>query len=56
MSFTIRITDAADDAVRKAIVDGLVAYNQSKTGRKDARPLIGGRGLIVVGGYGRVRE
>jgi GNAT superfamily N-acetyltransferase len=40
MTFTIRITDQPDEAIRKAIVDPLIAYNESQTGRNDFRPLI----------------
>ena len=34
------MTAVADESVRKAIVDPLVAYNQLKTGRNDHRPLV----------------
>ena len=40
MDFTIRMTAVADESVRKAILDPLVAYNQLKTGRSDSRPLV----------------
>ena len=49
------MTDVADDSIRKAIVEPLVAYNLAQTGRNDVRPLVlaveddgavvGGRGL-----------
>jgi len=40
MNFSVRMTDQAEEAVRKAIVDPLIAYNQAKTGRHDYRPLV----------------
>ena len=39
MDVTIHLTDSADDAARKAILDPLLAFNQSKTGVSDFRPL-----------------
>jgi len=40
MAFIIRTTDVPDEVSRDAIVRGLVAYNESKVGRSDHRPLI----------------
>ena len=37
---SLRLTDVADEAIRKAVVDPLVAYNEAKTGRNDSRPLV----------------
>ena len=39
MDFTVRLTDSADDAARKAILDALVAFNKAQTGLSDVRPL-----------------
>ena len=65
---SISLTDAADPAVRDAIVGPLLAYNTEKTGRNDFRLLIltlhdadgttvGGRGAhgvrLVVRGTAR---
>jgi GNAT superfamily N-acetyltransferase len=50
MTFTIRATDQPDEAIRKAIVDPLIAYNESQTGRNDVRPLI----LAIEDANGRV--
>jgi GNAT superfamily N-acetyltransferase len=47
--FTIRAADVADDAVRGAIVDSLIAYNAHHTGIKDHRPLV----LILADADGR---
>ena len=53
----IRLTDVADEAIRKAIVEPLVAYNLAKTGRNDVRPLVlaleGDDGAVVGGLWGR---
>ena len=38
--FRLRATDVPDDACRHGILGPLVAYNESKTGRSDHRPLI----------------
>jgi GNAT superfamily N-acetyltransferase len=38
--FRVRITDVADDGLRKGILEPLVAYNEALTGRHDSRPLI----------------
>jgi len=38
--FRLRVTDVPDDACRNGILGPLVAYNESKTGRSDYRPLI----------------
>jgi GNAT superfamily N-acetyltransferase len=50
MSFALRTTDVADDALRTAIAGPLIAFNQAKTGRNDYRPLIvaieGAEGVI----------
>jgi GNAT superfamily N-acetyltransferase len=57
MSFTIRMTDVQDEACRNAILGPLVAYNQSKTGRHDFRPLIialdDAEGHVIGGLWGR---
>ena len=51
------MTDVADETIRKAIADPLVAYNQAKTGRHDVRPLVlaleGDDGAVVGGLWGR---
>ena len=38
--FCLRVTDLPDEACRNGILGPLVAYNESKTGRSDYRPLI----------------
>jgi GNAT superfamily N-acetyltransferase len=51
--FAVRLTDVADDLIRKALLDPLVAYNHSKTGRNDYRPLVitvEGSDRTVLGG------
>jgi GNAT superfamily N-acetyltransferase len=57
VNITIRATDSADDRVRKAIVDPLIAYNTSRTGRSDMRLLIlaveDEHGAVVGGLWGR---
>ena len=57
MSFRLRVTDTPDDACRSAILDPLVAYNESKTGRSDHRPLViaidDSEGRVVGGLWGR---
>ena len=57
MSFSIRMTDVADESIRKAVVDGLIAYNRAKSGRHDYRPLViaveDAEGTIVGGLWGR---
>jgi GNAT superfamily N-acetyltransferase len=57
MTFSIRTTDVPDDATRKAILDPLLAYNASKTGRNDMRPLIctldDVHGKVIGGLWGR---
>ena len=40
VEFAVRLTDVADESIRKAVLDPLVAYNQAKTGRYDHRPLV----------------
>jgi GNAT superfamily N-acetyltransferase len=40
MNFTIQASGAADDSVRKIIVEQLMAYNASKTGRNDYKPVV----------------
>lgn len=40
MSFAIRMTDVADEAIRDAVLGPLVSFNQSQTGRSDQRPLV----------------
>lgn len=56
MSVVIRAADA-DEAIRKAIVGPLVAYNDMKTGRLDHQPLVlvieDDDGQIVGGLWGR---
>lgn len=39
MTYTISVTDTADEEVRKAIVAPLIAYNDSKAGPNDYKPL-----------------
>ena len=39
MNFTTQLTETADDSARAAIVRNLLAYNRSKTGIADHRPL-----------------
>ena len=57
MTYTIRATDEPDEAVRKGIVDPLVAYNRQQAGRDDVRPLIlaieDAQGQVVGGLWGR---
>jgi len=57
MTFAIRVTDVADDALRAAIAGPLSAYNQAKTGRNDYRPLIiavdDDDGRVIGGLWGR---
>jgi GNAT superfamily N-acetyltransferase len=38
--FAVRLTDVADESIRKAVLEPLVAFNQTKTGRNDHRPLV----------------
>lgn len=38
--FTVRLTDVADESIRKALLEPLVACNLAKTGRNDIRPLV----------------
>jgi GNAT superfamily N-acetyltransferase len=56
MNFVIRAADA-DEAIRKAIVAPLVAYNEMKTGRSDPRPVVfaveDDDGHVVGGLWGR---
>ena len=40
LEFSVRLTDEADESIRKAVLDPLVAYNEAKTGRSDHRPLV----------------
>jgi GNAT superfamily N-acetyltransferase len=40
MNSSIRLTDVPDEVTRRAILDGLVAYNRAQTGREGPRPLI----------------
>ena len=50
------MTDVADDSIRKAIVEPLVAYNLAQTGRNDVRPLVlavEDDGAVVGGLWGR---
>jgi GNAT superfamily N-acetyltransferase len=55
--FSIRLTDQADESIRKAIVEPLIAYNQAQTGRSDLRPLViaveDSKGTVVGGLWGR---
>jgi len=57
VTFTIRTTDVPDEASRNGILAPLVAYNQSKTGRSDIRPLIialdDSEGQVIGGLWGR---
>ena len=40
MTFTIRTTDVPDEAARKVIAGGLIAYNEIQTARNDYRPIV----------------
>ncbi len=40
MGFTIRTTDTADEQARQSILGPLIAYNETKTGRKDYCPIV----------------
>ena len=57
MSIQLRMTDVPDDACRNAILSPLIAYNESKTGRTDHRPLIiaidDSHGRVIGGLWGR---
>jgi GNAT superfamily N-acetyltransferase len=57
MTYGIHFTDVADPAVRGAIVDPLLAFNEARTGRNDFRLLIltltDSTGRIVGGLWGR---
>lgn len=57
IAFTVRMTDQPDEAIRNAVLDPLVAYNHSRTGRNDYRPLVlaieGADGQVVGGLWGR---
>ena len=57
MIYGIHLTDVADPAVREAIVNPLLTYNQAKTGRNDFRLLIltltDSNGRVVGGLWGR---
>lgn len=57
MNITIRTTDGFDEATRSVIVGGLVGYNQARTGRTDARPLVVSihdeQGQVIGGLWGR---
>jgi GNAT superfamily N-acetyltransferase len=48
---------SAEESIRKAILDPLIAYNQVKTGRNDSRPLViaveSADGAVVGGLWGR---
>ena len=55
--FSIRMTDVADEAIRRAIVEPLIQYNLAKSGRHDSRPLVlaieDDRGAVIGGLWGR---
>jgi GNAT superfamily N-acetyltransferase len=57
MNVSIRMTESAEEPIRKAILDPLIAYNQVKTGRNDSRPLViaveSAGGAVVGGLWGR---
>jgi GNAT superfamily N-acetyltransferase len=57
MDFKIQKTDTADPAARQAILDGLVAYNDAKTGPNDYHPLAilitDDSGSVIGGLWGR---
>jgi GNAT superfamily N-acetyltransferase len=57
MHVTMRTTDTFDEATRGVIVAGLVGFNQSKTGRHDAKPLVvaidDDQGQVIGGLWGR---
>lgn len=40
MPYSVEYTDVVDPAIRAAIVDGLVAFNDRQTGISDFRPLV----------------
>lgn len=57
MTYRIELTDTPPDAARQVIVQGLLAYNQARTGIADHRPLAlllhGEDGQVVGGLWGR---
>ena len=57
MNVSIRVIESAEESIRKAILDPLIAYNQAKTGRNDSRPLViaveSADGAVVGGLWGR---
>ena len=57
MTYSIQLTDTADDACRNAIASALVSYNAARTGRHDVRPLIlrvdDDQGQVIGGLCGR---
>jgi GNAT superfamily N-acetyltransferase len=57
MKYTVRMTDQPDESIRGAVLDPLVAYNHSRTGRTDYRPLVltieNPDGQVVGGLWGR---
>jgi GNAT superfamily N-acetyltransferase len=56
-TFRLEVADSADEQVRKAIAAPLVAYNQSRAGPVDSRPLVvivkDAAGEVVGGLWGR---
>jgi GNAT superfamily N-acetyltransferase len=57
VDLSIRLTDQADESIRKAIVEPLIEYNRAQTGRSDFRPLViaveDSKGTVVGGLWGR---
>ncbi len=57
MNFSVRMTDQADESVRKAVLDPLIPYNDAKTGCNDYRPLViaveDAEGTVVGGLWGK---
>jgi GNAT superfamily N-acetyltransferase len=57
MTFAIRATDVPDESIRKGIVDPLMAFNETRTGRNDHRPLViaieDAQGKVMGGLWGR---
>lgn len=53
----IRVSDTADEYDRRALVDGLIAYNEQRAGLGDSRPLVvlirDSNGATVGGLWGR---
>ena len=53
MEYTLKITDVADEEIRKSILAPLVAYNESQAGPSQGRPLViqvRDKTEVVIGG------